>query len=372
VTKGWTSKRLGDVATLQRGFDLPTQSRISGEIPLVSSSGIIDTHNVSAARGPGVVTGRSGSVGNVFFIEKDFWPLNTALYVKDFHGNDPRFIFHLLNQFDLKRFASGTGVPTLNRNFVHDEMVVIPPLSEQQRIVRILDEAFDSIATAKANTEKNLQNARALFESYLRNVFSKRGGHHVVKIGEVAKVFDGPHATPKTVDEGPIFLGISALVDGEINLGETRHVTPEDFRIWTKRVAPKPGDIVFSHETRLGQAAVIPEGLECCLGRRMGLVRLDLTRVDPQFFVFQYVSPQFREFLDSVTVHGATVDRIPFKRFPSFTITLPALPEQRRIAYELKNARAETGRLESVYRKKLSALDALWRSILHQAFSGQL
>lgn len=165
MKSGWQIKKLVDVATLQRGFDLPTKNRVSGDVPLVTSSGISDTHNRSAVRGPGVATGRSGSIGNVFFINEDYWPLNTVLYVKDFHGNDPRFVFHLLKNFDLKRFASGSGVPTLNRNFVHDELVNVPPLSEQQRIVGILDEAFAGIATAKANAEKNLQNARALFES---------------------------------------------------------------------------------------------------------------------------------------------------------------------------------------------------------------
>jgi type I restriction enzyme, S subunit len=247
MTKAWQTKKLVDVATLQRGFDLPTQDRVSGDVPLVTSSGISDTHNKSAVRGPGVATGRSGSVGNVFFVEKDFWPLNTVLYVKDFHGNDPRFVFYLLKKFDLKQYASGSGVPTLNRNFVHDEPVSVPPLAEQKRIVGILDEAFEGIATAKANAEENLQNARALFESHLQAVFTQRGKRWVIlPIGEVAEVFDGPHATPKTVDSGAVFLGISALQDGKVNLNETRHVTPEDFKQWTRRVRPQTDDIVFS------------------------------------------------------------------------------------------------------------------------------
>ena len=169
-------KRLVDVATLQRGLDLPTQERTGGDIPLVTSSGITDTVDKSAVHGPGVATGRSGSIGKVFYIDQDFWPLNTVLYVKDFHGNDPRFIFYLLRNFDLKRFATGTGVPTLNRNSVHDEIVDVPPLPEQQRIVALLDEAFAGLATAKANAEQNFQSARAIFESHLQSVFSQRGG----------------------------------------------------------------------------------------------------------------------------------------------------------------------------------------------------
>ena len=369
---GWVTKRLGDAATLQRGFDLPTQDRVSGAVPLVSSSGIIDTHHKSAVHGPGVVTGRSGSIGNIFFIEEDFWPLNTTLYVKDFHGNDPRFVFYLLKRFDLNRFATGSGVPTLNRNFVHDELVNLPIFAEQQRIVGILDEALDGIATANSNAEKNLQNARALFESHLQAVFTQGGGCPSVPIGDVGEVFDGPHATPKTVDVGPIFLGISALQDGDVNLGETRHVTLEDFRRWTRRVRPQPGDVVFSYETRLGQAAVIPEGLECCLGRRMGLVRVDRRRVEPRFFVYQYVSAPYREFLSSRTVRGATVDRIALKEFPSFPIILPPLDQQKAIAKKLDCLRAETQRLESIYHQKLAALDALKKSLLDQAFTGLL
>src|SRR5580700_4976082 len=153
-----------------------------------------------------------------------------------------------------------------------------------------------------------------------------------VAIGEVAEIFDGPHATPRTVDIGPIFLGIGALQHGRINLGETRHVTPEDFRTWTRRVKPKSGAVVFSYETRLGEAAMIPDRFECCLGRRMGLVRANGSRLDPRFFLYVYLSPSFQDFIRSRTIRGATVDRIALKEFPSFPIPLPALHEQRAIS----------------------------------------
>jgi type I restriction enzyme, S subunit len=138
--KGWEQKRLDDVCTLQRGFDLPTRDRIEGKYPLVSSSGVTDTQNEGKVKAPGVATGRSGSIGNVFYLEEDYWPLNTVLYVKDFHGNYEKFIYHFLKWFNLSRFASGAGVPTLNRNNVHDELVKIPnSVAEQHAIVRQLD-----------------------------------------------------------------------------------------------------------------------------------------------------------------------------------------------------------------------------------------
>ncbi|OPZ61815.1 MAG: EcoKI restriction-modification system protein HsdS [Synergistetes bacterium ADurb.Bin520] len=156
-----------------------------------------------------------------------------------------------------------------------------------------------------------------------------------VSIGEVAEVFDGPHATPKTTDSGPIFLGIGSLQNGRINLGETRHVTPEDFKAWTRRVKPQAGDVVFSYETRLGEAAIIPKGLECCLGRRMGLVRTDENKMLPRYFLYLYISPYFQDLIKRKTIQGATVDRIALKEFPNFPIPLPPLPEQRAIAHIL-------------------------------------
>lgn len=157
-------------------------------------------------------------------------------------------------------------------------------------------------------------------------------------IGEVADIFDGPHATPKTVDTGPIFLGIGALNDGMINLRETRHVTENDFKTWTRRVRPQAGDVVFSYETRLGQAAIIPDNIDCCLGRRMGLVRFKTNEVIPKFFLYQYISPSYRNFLDSKTIRGATVDRISIKEFPFFPIAIPSIEEQKRIVSILDDA----------------------------------
>ena len=133
--EGWAEVPLIEAVTLQRGFDLPVQDRSAGTVPIYAANGPVGTHNIARVKGPGVVTGRSGTIGKVHFVEKDFWPLNTSLYVKDFHGNDPKFVALLLKTLGLERYLAGTGVPTLNRNIVHEVVVTIPPLREQQRIV---------------------------------------------------------------------------------------------------------------------------------------------------------------------------------------------------------------------------------------------
>jgi type I restriction enzyme S subunit len=156
-------------------------------------------------------------------------------------------------------------------------------------------------------------------------------------IGEVAKVFDGPHATPTRRDVGPIFLGITSLNKGRIDLSVSDHVTEEDFSKWTRRVTPRPGDVVFSYETKLGEAAIIPEGLRCCLGRRMGLMRPDPKKLDSRFLLYYYLGPEFQDVIRERTIHGSTVERLALIEFPQFPLRLPPWPSRRRL-------RASSGR----------------------------
>ena len=166
-----STHRLGDVITLQRGYDLPKRIRTHGEYPLASSSGIIDTHNEFKATGSGVFIGRSGSVGNVFYVEENFWPLNTTLYVKDFHGNNPKYCYWLLKNTDLKQFAGGTGVPTLNRNIVHEHMVIVAEKDDQPAIAQNIDVALGKTRKLESQYQKKLAKLTDLRQSLLAEAF---------------------------------------------------------------------------------------------------------------------------------------------------------------------------------------------------------
>ena len=150
IPKGWRLVPLGEVTTLQRGADLPIQDRIPGSVPVYGSNGVLGTHGHALHSGPGVITGRSGSIGAVYFSLGAYWPLNTTLYVRDFHGNSERFAYYLLSWLQLERFAASTGVPSLNRNFVHPYPVAVPPLSEQRAIAAVLDSIDDAIERTDA------------------------------------------------------------------------------------------------------------------------------------------------------------------------------------------------------------------------------
>lgn len=151
-------------------------------------------------------------------------------------------------------------------------------------------------------------------------------------LGNLGTIFDGPHATPERINRGPYFLNISSLKDGHLDLVESDHVSEDDFVRWTRRVAPEAGDLLFSYETRLGEAALMPQGVRACLGRRMALIRPDRRVVDPRFLLYLYKSPDFRKTIERHTIHGATVNRISLRTMGSWTVRLPDLTVQRAIA----------------------------------------
>ena len=262
LPEGWTEKPLGEVATLQRGFDLPVQNREAGQFPIFAANGQVGVHNLPKVKGPGVVTGRSGTLGKVHFVEGDFWPLNTALWVKDFHGNDERWVARLLQWLRLERHTRGTGVPTLNRNLVHLVPVLRPPLSEQHRIATILDKA-DAI-------RRKRQEALALTDEFLRSAFLDMFGDPVTNLkGWEEKPLDkllvfltsGSRGWAKYYsDEGKLFLRIQNVGKTKLILDDIAFVTPPE-GAETKRTLVRTGDVLLSITADLGRTCVIPQDL---------------------------------------------------------------------------------------------------------------
>jgi type I restriction enzyme, S subunit len=155
IPEDWSATNLGKFMMLQRGYDLPHRERKIGDIPIITSSGFGGTHSESRALAPGVVTGRYGTIGDVFYVQEDFWPLNTTLYVKNFYGNNPLFTSYLLKTIDFHSHSGKSGVPGVNRNDLHELIVRIPPLAEQEAIAYTLSdidaliESLDRLLTKK-------------------------------------------------------------------------------------------------------------------------------------------------------------------------------------------------------------------------------
>lgn len=171
-TQNWQETIFENVAVLQRGYDLPTQDQVKGEYPIITSSGIMGTHNEFREYAPGVVTGRSGSIGKIFYTEQNYFPHNTALFIKDFKGNHPRYIYYLLHKINLKNVASGSGVPTLDRKEVHKLSIKHPNLETQIKIAEKLDEQIQAVETLKQSLTEKLEAVKKLPAVLLRKAFA--------------------------------------------------------------------------------------------------------------------------------------------------------------------------------------------------------
>ena len=153
VPEGWERGSLDRALFLQRGFDLPNGSRIAGDVPVYASTGINGFHNDAKAVGPGVVTGRSGTLGQVHYVAKDFWPLNTSLWVKEFRRVSPIVAYFLLSELNLEQFNSGASVPTLDRKTVHQASVLLPSPGLVEKFDTLVQPLFDQIDALKAGID---------------------------------------------------------------------------------------------------------------------------------------------------------------------------------------------------------------------------
>jgi type I restriction enzyme S subunit len=220
----WRDCKLGDVVTLKRGYDLPHQQRVPGPFPIVSSSGVTDHHAAAKVHGPGVVTGRYGTLGDVFYIEGDFWPLNTSLYVRDFKDNDRRFISYFLRQLNFGTQNAAGAVPGVNRNHLHAMDVRVPPLNVQRRIAGILT-AYDELIE---NCERRIrvldEMARALYREWFVDRRSPGAGIEPRSgvLGDVLTLHRGYDLPERDRQQGNVPIISSSGVTGEHNFAKVQ------------------------------------------------------------------------------------------------------------------------------------------------------
>jgi type I restriction enzyme S subunit len=191
----WQDCYLGDMVTFQRGFDITQKDQLMGKYPVISSSGIGSYHSDFKVEGPGVVIGRKGTLGTVFYQKGNYWPHDTTLWVKDFHGNDPKFIFYFLKGFKFENYDVGTSNPTLNRNHIHLIPTKYPPLPEQRAIASVLSSLDDKIDLLHRQNRTLEGMAEALFRQWfvLRQAQQPEAdeGWEEVAIGELFKISSG-------------------------------------------------------------------------------------------------------------------------------------------------------------------------------------
>jgi type I restriction enzyme, S subunit len=353
----WPQKALGHVVTLQRGFDLPSSNRVAGDYPIISSGGISGYHIEAKVKGPGVVTGRYGSIGEVFFVEGDYWPLNTTLWVKDFHKNHEKFVYYLLGSLNFKKFSDKTGVPGVNRNDLHKIKVHIPSISVQKKIVDILSTCDQVIE----KNERLITTKEKLFSGIIKSMISNqcdRWEH--LRADKVFKSISdknnaGAELLSVTQDRGVI---PRTMLEGRV-------MSPEGSTDSYKLI--KKGDFAISLRSFQG-------GIE--YSRYQGLISPAYTVLRPKlkinndFYRHFFKSYLFIEKYLNIAVIGIRDGKqISIPDFITVKIPFPPLEIQKSIAEILNTAQQEIDLLRKqtdAYRKQKCALmkkllTGLWR-----------
>lgn len=218
MSASWITCTLGEALTLKRGYDLPAQNRLPGNVPIVTSSGITAYHAEAKAKGPGVVTGRYGTLGEVYYLKTDYWPHNTSLYVQDFKGNDPRFVYYFLKTLGLARQNGAAAVPGVDRNVLHRLRVRTPPLPAQRKIAATLS-AYDDLIENNTRRIKLLEEmAQRIYREWF--VDFRYPGHEDVPLvnSELGPIPEGWVVQKlndiATVDKGLSYKGAFLTDDG--------------------------------------------------------------------------------------------------------------------------------------------------------------
>jgi type I restriction enzyme S subunit len=249
----------------------------------------------------------------------------------------------------------------------------VPPLTEQQRIVGILDEAFAGLATAKANAETNLQNARALFESHLQSVFSQRGeGWVETTIVDCIRFIDYRGKTPVKTESGIRLITAKNVKMGFLQETPMEFIAEEDYEGWMTRGIPKKGDVLFTTEAPLANVAQLDTADKVAFAQRVIIMQPDATKLESTFLKYLLLSEPVQQRIRPLGT-GATVQGIKSSLLKLIEISFPKdLSEQRKIVGQLDALSGETQRLAAIYQRKLAALEELKKALLHQAFSGEL
>jgi type I restriction enzyme S subunit len=274
-----------------------------------------------------------------------------------------------------ERMSGAVGHKRVSKEFIESYPIPVPPRPEQQRIVGILGEAFEGIATAKANAEKNVQNARAIFESHLQSVFTQRGrGWKRVRIDDACtSIMDCVNKTAPKVD-GPTpfkMIRTTNIRNGRVNLDSVNYVTEKVFRVWTRRQIPQPGDVLLTREAPMGEVGMLMNDDNVFLGQRIVSYRANPTKLNNRFLLYALQSGDLQGQIHALA-SGSTVQHMRVPDSKNLELPLPSLTEQATTVTTLDDLREETEHFASIYERKLAALEALKKSLLHQAFTGQL
>jgi len=390
MKKGWEVKKLGEVCEYSNGKAHEQYIKKEGKYIVINSKFISSDGRVFKRTNEALFPLSQGAIAMVlsdvpsgkalakcYLIEKDdTYSLNQRICAIRSDKFYDKFLYYQLNRNKhFLSFDNGENQTNLRLNQILDCLLYLPPFSEQKRIVVILDKAFVTIVKAKENAEKNLQNSRELFESYLQNVFANPGkGWEKKKLGEICDFVRGPFggSLKKSCFKSKgivVYEQQHAIYD---QFEEIRYFIDEKKFNEMKRFEVAPGDLIMSCSGTMGKVAIVPDNV------RKGIINQALLKLSPnknllaRFLKLWMGSPNFQDQLAKYSLGAAIKNVASVKTLKEIDVPLPPLSEQKHIIAKLDAISVETKKLEAMYQQKLYDLDELRKSILQKAFKGEL
>ena len=363
----WKTSTIGEIAPLQRGYDLPTNNVISGTIPVVYSNGILRFHNEGKCQAPAIITGRSGTIGKFTYIDHgEYWPHNTSLWVTTFHKNYPRFVYYFFQNVGFEKYATGSGVPTLNRNDIHKHIESIPSNKEEQQAIASYFTTLDSQISASTSRLASLKQMKA---ASLQAMFPQEGETvpkirckgfkwewKKVKADSIFKTFNEKNrpdlpVLSATQDRGMVTresIGYNIFHDTS-NEATYKHILPGQF-------------VIHLRSFQGGFAHSEIEGIASPAYTIMDFKNKDLYH--DYYWRYVFMSKEFIKRLELITYGIRDGRSISYDEFKEMSFLVPSKEEQIKIASYLKNLdrqiSLQSQRLEKLKQIKSACLDKMF------------
>lgn len=395
----WQIKKLKEICNFQRGLTYSKKDEVdfsenivlrSNNIDLISSSlnldelryidnKIVIPDSKKIKKESIIICTANGSkshLGKIALIDKDYGYSFGGFMGQLIPNNEInyKYFFYVLisdlYKKHLDKISSGANINNLKFSDLSELQIPLPPLSEQKRIVKILDETFEKVEKVKENAEKNLKNSKALFESYLQSIFIKKGENWEEKtLGDVYDVRDGTHDSPKYQKEGYALITSKNLKRDELDYRRIKYISEKDYKKINDRSKVHKGDILFAMIGTIGNPVVVKVDPDFAI-KNVALFKVPTGQ--DSFFLKYFLDSKF--VIDKMMneAKGTTQKFVGLGYLRDFKIRLPELIEQKAIVKKLDALSEQTKKLEEIYKKKLANLEELKKSVLKKAFSGEL
>lgn len=372
MKQDWQIKKLGEVCDIINGRNQKAVESADGQYPIYGSGGnVIGYASDYLCEAGTTIIGRKGSINNPLYIDTKFWNVDTAFGISSKQMMSSKFVYYFCKSFDFSKLNKGTTLPSLVKKDLLLIDIPAPPLSEQQRIVALLDAEFAKIDVLKANAEKNLQNAKDLFQAALKKELEPKEGWTVVKLQEITEICLGLTHTPKYVEDGVPFVSVKDISSGYLDLSATKRISREEFSSFPYGAKPQRGDVLFCRVGTMGHPLVLEIDEEFGTFVSVGFLRPNTNTVSPYYLRYWMLSPMFNKQVDDNVV-GSTLKNLNTGWLKHFSVPVPPKEHLSSLVEELTLLEQKCKTLQANYEKTLSLCDDLKQALLRKAFNGEL